>query len=535
MEMPSWLAAAWKLIKDPDNRTVNAWLGGGIAAAAAGVWAVIKFFAGRKKDKDKSGGADRRQIGEAVFEAQRPLIDWVKELSAENAGLLRQLEAARKAPQTLGSEQALAEAIHYAEKQAEAGQPRAAEALALLAAGKVAEAIPLFEAEAVEKKTTSRANAKEVAAAYRHLGAIAGLADPKRALEAYEEAVALDPDDIASLYWAGAILVDYGDLTNAQKRLERVSKLAGTGDQPFYKCWALTCLGDIKQKRGDLSGALKSFLNGLAIIDLLAKSDPGNAGWQYALGMSNGRIGGVQIAQGDLGAALKSYETNRDIIYGLANSDPGNAGWQRDLSVALNKVGGVQKDQGDLLGALKSYSDSLAIRELLAKSDPGNAQWQRNLSVAHCFVGNVQVAQGDLDGALKSYGDYVATAELLAKSDPGNAVWQRDLSVSYSKIGDILVAQGNLPEALKTYQAGLAIADLLAKSDPDNAGWQRDLSVSFGKLADVHKQSGDKAKARDDLRQGQAIMARLTKLSPDNAVWKRDLAWFDRRLKELAP
>src|SRR5262249_21819767 len=192
------------------------------------------------------------------------------------------------------------------------------------------EAIRLLEAEAVEKKTGSRASAKEAAVAYRHLGAIASLADPKRALEAYEEAVALDPDDIESLYWSGAILVDCGDLTKAQKLLERVSKLAVTGDQPFYKCWALTCLGDIKQKRGDLSGALKSFLDGFAITDLLAKSDPGNAGWQYALGISNGRIGGVQIAQGDLGAALKSYKTNRDIIFRLANTDPGNAGWQRD-------------------------------------------------------------------------------------------------------------------------------------------------------------------------------------------------------------
>jgi tetratricopeptide (TPR) repeat protein len=85
----------------------------------------------------------------------------------------------------------------------------------------------------VEKKTASRANAKEAAAAYRHLGAIAGLADPKRALEAYEEAVALNPDDIASPYWAGAILVDCGDLTNAQKRLERVSKLAETAISRF--------------------------------------------------------------------------------------------------------------------------------------------------------------------------------------------------------------------------------------------------------------------------------------------------------------
>ena len=36
---------------------------------------------------------------------------------------------------------------------------------------------------------------KEEAIAYRNLGSIAGLADPKRALEAYEKAVALDPDD----------------------------------------------------------------------------------------------------------------------------------------------------------------------------------------------------------------------------------------------------------------------------------------------------------------------------------------------------
>jgi hypothetical protein len=185
-----------------------------IAALTKAGWEVFKFREERRKNKSAGAnvthsgqgpasgrdtwiggngiyGADGKQLGQAEAQGTNPLVDWVQRLSAENAGLLRRLEAARKAPQTLGSEQALAEAIHYTEKQAEA-QPRAAETLALLAAGKVAEAIPLFEAEAVEKKTASRASAKE-AAAYRHLGAIAGLADPKRALEAYEEAVALDP------------------------------------------------------------------------------------------------------------------------------------------------------------------------------------------------------------------------------------------------------------------------------------------------------------------------------------------------------
>jgi hypothetical protein len=76
-------------------------------------------------------------------------------------------------------------------KDAAAGNPRAKKALELLNAGKIAEAVPLFQAEAAEKEATSRVSAKEAAAAYRNLGAIAGLRDPKRALEAYEKALLL--------------------------------------------------------------------------------------------------------------------------------------------------------------------------------------------------------------------------------------------------------------------------------------------------------------------------------------------------------
>ena len=39
----------------------------------------------------------------------------------------------------------------------------------------------------------------------------------------------------------------------------------------------------------------------LAIADRLARSDPGNAGWQRDLSVSYNKIGDVQVAQGDLG------------------------------------------------------------------------------------------------------------------------------------------------------------------------------------------------------------------------------------------
>ncbi len=77
--------------------------------------------------------------------------------------------------------------------------------------------------------------------------------------------------------------------------------------------------------------------------------------------MSYEKVGDVQVAQGDLAGALKSYRDSLAIADRLAKSDPGNAGWQRDLSVSYEKVGDVQVAQGDLAGALKSYRDSLAI------------------------------------------------------------------------------------------------------------------------------------------------------------------------------
>ena len=88
--------------------------------------------------------------------------------------------------------------------------------------------------------------------------------------------------------------------------------------------------------QGNLSEALKSFRDGLAIADRLAKSDPGNALWQRGLSVSDNKIGDVLEAQGNLPESLKSYRHGLAIMDRLAKADPGNAGWQTDL-VLLNR------------------------------------------------------------------------------------------------------------------------------------------------------------------------------------------------------
>ncbi len=149
-------------------------------------------------------------------------------------------------------------------------------------------------------------------------------------------------------------------------------------------------LGDAAVAAGTLKEADAASLK---YIELARR---GGNGREVAVGLS--RRGDVQVAQGDLAGALKSYRDSLAIADRLAKSDPGNAGWQRDLSVSYEKIGDVQVAQGDLAGALNPIATASRSADRLAKADPGNAGWQRDLSVSYDKVGDVQVAQGDLAG-----------------------------------------------------------------------------------------------------------------------------------------
>jgi tetratricopeptide (TPR) repeat protein len=403
---------------------------------------------------------------------------------AEIKKTLLAISPLRAAP---GAERAVGAAVDAAAQGAAAGDARWQRALALLQAGNVKEAEPLFRAVADEKVARISQDKKDAVAAYRNLGAIAGLADPKRAREAYAQAVALDPDDREALYWHGWLQLLAGSLGLADRDLNRLLQVstAAQDDRGIYRAYLR--LGEVFTQRGNLRGA-------------------------------------------------RDYEDHAyDISRRNAERRPDDLEWRRELSVAYEKVGDVQVAQGDLVGALRSYRDSLAIADRLATSDPGNAGWQRDLSVAYGEVGDVQVAQDDLAGAMNSYRDSLAIRERLATSDPGNAGWQRDLSVSFGRLGDVQVAQGDLPGALRSYHDSLAIRERLATSDPGNADRQRDLSMSYANLADAFRKASDNTKALDVLRQGRAIMVRMASLSPNNVAWKRDLAWFDGQIAELVP
>ena len=88
----------------------------------------------------------------------------------------------------------------------------------------------------------------------------------------------------------------------------------------------------------------------------------------------------MQVAQGDLAGALKSYRDSLAITDRLAKSDPGNAGWQRDLSVSYAKLADAYRKSSETAEARKALASGRAIIAKLVEQHPDWAEWKRDLA-----------------------------------------------------------------------------------------------------------------------------------------------------------
>jgi tetratricopeptide (TPR) repeat protein len=260
----------------------------------------------------------------------------------------------------------------------------------------------------------------------------------------------------------------------------------------------------------------------------LSAQKPDDVTYQVGLAAGFQEVGHVLVAQGNLTKALKSYRDSLAIMERLAKADPNNADWQRDLSISSRKIGDVLVAQGNLTEALKSYRDALTIAERLVNADPNNADWQHNLSVSYGKVGNALVAQGNLTEALKSYRDSLAIMERLAKADPNNAVWQRALAISNEQLGDICAEQKESDEAKASFERALAIYDKLKASFPDDTRALVNSSVPLMALGELYGPDG-----RAYLQRALAILKQLDEAGRLEPRRKPSIARIEERLVEL--
>ena len=398
---------------------------------------------------------------------------------------------------------------------------------------KLDEALDADEKAIAEAERVAAERRKAAARSARDLAVLARGTDVAKALAYFQRATRLDPSDAQTWNEYADAAIYAGRTGEAKAAYEQAAAQADAAGDTRQRYWATVGLGDIARVQGSLPDALRHYQAAAAAAEPIARTAPGNAGWQRDLSASQERIGDVLRAQGNLPAALAAYQAVLVIRERLARADPGNAEWQRDLSLSHNRIGGVLQAQGNLPGALNSYRADLGITERLAKADPGNTQWQHDLSLSHNMIGHVLLAQGNVPAALGAYGTSLTIRQRLAKADPGNTLWQSSLSAVHASIGEVLLKQDNLSAALAAYQASLAIRERLAETDPGNAGWQNDISSSHNRIGDVLYVQGNLSAALVAYQASLAIAERLAKADPGNAGWQFGLSGSHHRIGEV--
>ncbi len=157
----------------------------------------------------------------------------------------------------------------------EGGKPDAPpaidQAFRLLSVGETEAAEAVFEEVKARRKAEGEGALKEAAAAARHIGALAFLHDTDKALAAYREAVALDPDDPIGWTQLGHLLDRTGDLDGAAEAYNRVLSLGNRSADQSLIATATGNLGILYDIRGDLDRAEEMYRKSLELNEALKR------------------------------------------------------------------------------------------------------------------------------------------------------------------------------------------------------------------------------------------------------------------------
>lgn len=248
--------------------------------------------------------------------------------------------------------QRLTKTIERLQQQAQVpGNELKQAALEKLEENKPQEASNLLKQSIAERTKVRQELTKQEAQDWVDVGNIAYLNNTQEALEAYQQALALDSNNIEAQSWLGAAQLRLGKLDEAIQTYETVLALAGSNQT--WQAVAYGNLGIINQIRGNFDKAEVFHLIALKINETL--------GHQTGIAIQYGNLGLIYQIRGDLDKAesfnIKSLKINEML------------GHQAGIAMQYGNLGLIYQIRGNLDKAESFHIKSLKIAEALNRKE----------------------------------------------------------------------------------------------------------------------------------------------------------------------
>ena len=276
---------------------------------------------------------------------------------------------------------------------------------------------------------------------------------------------------------------------------------------------ALTLMGEMAQKRGDLDGALARYREAMQGTAEAVRRAPDNPQHLFEHAQNVFWVGYIDYERGNLDKAASAFRDYRQLADRMIALAPDNPNYSLERIYADTNLGTVLMQQRRYRQAAEVYQQLLEPAEALAARFPQNLDYQKQLSEALAWLSEAREFSGQLDEALVLRQRQLPLLAGLLRSSKGDAdVWERELAVRRA-LSRIHASRGEMDSAFDQARRASVLVAGLAKIDPANADWQQVgansnfdralLELAAGRtgeakrLADSACRSSDRLLARD--------------------------------------
>ena len=281
----------------------------------------------------------------------------------------------------------------------------------------------------------------------------------------------------------GEIANRRGDLDGALKRYrearagtaEALSRSPGDPQRIFDHAQNVFWIGYIAWQRGQTREAEAQFTEYKRLAARLLATDPNNPKWRLEGVYADTNLGLLLLEQRQHHRAEAVFES------ALRASEELLAGAPRDVDIrdqvleSLANLADAQEDGGRLEEAMRSRERQLTILERVSATEGLSGRLKRTAMAAHRALGRLSASRGDSAGGLAHLRSASALADELVRTEPSNTEWLQWVARTYLDLGDLLLVSGRADEAGKASRTACQVAEQLVRAEPTVVAWRTGL------------------------------------------------------------
>eukprot|EP00550_Attheya_septentrionalis_P008487 CAMPEP_0198286260 /NCGR_PEP_ID=MMETSP1449-20131203/5386_1 /TAXON_ID=420275 /ORGANISM="Attheya septentrionalis, Strain CCMP2084" /LENGTH=932 /DNA_ID=CAMNT_0043983949 /DNA_START=202 /DNA_END=3000 /DNA_ORIENTATION=+ len=249
----------------------------------------------------------------------------------------------------------------------------------------------------------------------------------------------------------GMVLAERGEFDAAIEQFGKATKiymyLRGTHDTSREIASALSCMGNVRNRMGDLDDSLAQYKEALRIYRSLAEKQHGDSRQEAIKDVTSTLkiMGMVHAKKGDLDHAMKYFRQAIEILKSCRKSNSATPGDDGTASM-LTRVAGIYYKKGNYQAAMSNYQEAY---DLVLKAH-GTRDHPDIAGILH-YIGGIHQKSGNLSEAMSCYNDAVRIYQsCLGAENPA-------VATTLVCIGSLHYKENNIENALIFYKEALRL------------------------------------------------------------------------------